>query len=283
MMLAIAICSIPGKIFDNYADIPESRHLSFHEKRLHQQSVVRRWQGFLNDPHVDKYCLTLPQKKLVEPAILLHPCARATLWHNIRSIYPNHVSASAWSGLAILVLFLPPYRRQDRLRLCAFFCIGAPLGVWASWTHFPDRYMLIPLSLWQALVPIALYRFCSQYLPLKKSFPIIIGLFLLSQIDDTKALRQQQTSLQKNERLQAAQLFFRTIHNDIAPLRDCTDINLEAAFLPQKPQQKSCSDWVNKTTGKRWIILTSKEKDMLTKEWKILSQNSKYLLAYHSG
>ena len=282
MLLAIVFCGTPSRVIENSTDVPENRRLSFDEKRLHQQSVVRRWQGFLNDPHVEKYCIPLPQEQLVEPAVLLHPCARATLWHNIRSIYPKHVSASAWSGLALLLLFLPPYRREDRLRLCTLFCIGAPLGVWASWTHFPDRYMLIPLSVWQALVPIALYRFCSQHLPFKKSFPIIAGLFLLSQIDKTQDLRQQQTSLQKNERLQAAQIFVQTIHNNRAPLRDCTDINLEAAFLPQKPQKESCSDWIDKKTGKRWVIIKNKEKDMLNNQWSILSQHSKYLLAYHS-
>ena len=279
--IGIFLCWAPTPIMTSVANIPEHRTLSFEDKRTEQQRVVRRWQGFLHDPHVDKYCLPLPQEDLVQPSTLLHPCARATLWHNIRHIHPQHISTASWSGLALLVFFLPPYRRRDRLRLCTLISIGIPIAVWASWTHFPDRYMIIPLSVWHALVPIALYRLWKRYAARFLAFPILGGVFLLSQLDDTERLRQQRTSLQRNERMQAAQSFVQSINQAPAPVRDCTDIRLEAAFLPTPPRKEKCTEWIKSTSGPRWVVLSRSQRHELSTAWTIHSEHAQYILAHH--
>ena len=159
--------------------------------------------------------------------------------------------------------------------------IGIPIAVWASWTHFPDRYMIIPLAAWHALVPVALYRFWKRYAARFVIFPVVGGAFLFSQLDETAQLRQQQTSLQKNERMQAAQTFVQRINQAPGPVRDCTDIKLEAAFLPAPPTSESCADWIETSIGGRWIVINSTQRDELPSQWKIQLQSSQYVLAHH--
>jgi hypothetical protein len=79
--------------------------------------------------------------------------------------------------------------------------------------------------------------------------------------------------------MQASQLFIAEIHTNFAPIKDCSPLGIEAAFLPRPPAQKTCTQWYNDTKNSKWISLTKEQAKELPKEWDVIRTHDQFVLA----
>ncbi|MEC7985365.1 MAG: hypothetical protein VX278_09390, partial [Myxococcota bacterium] len=245
--------------------------LRWSEKRVYQQDVVRRWQRFRKSTPLKEACLERPKTELLTFSFLGTRCAKETLRDNLWVVFPRHTPFGVvWTLLGLFSLLLPWGKRQwDSV----VFVVGltVPASIWLSWTHFPDRYMLLYAGPLTAMGPLSIFRLIeavgkTETLATKIQTGGFLGaLFLVYtwEMDycnrfATTALQQNQKEAQKRELVRVLSMH----RSPEEPFVDCTDSGVEAAFLPalyhtREERRTRCSQ-ISKKADSGWFWIESR-------------------------
>lgn len=143
--LALALALPVGqRLATGFGQLP-FKALSVEQKRVIQQGVVARYIQNSRDPALISACASVPNAELLTRSFVRHPCAAATLKHNLTDPMRRHLPLGLTLGLGLLPLALLPAGRRwggAAEGLCGVLIPSVGFGLLLTFTPMPDRYLL---------------------------------------------------------------------------------------------------------------------------------------------
>ena len=262
--MMLAVVALVFSFWILHAVLPNPRRLSFAERHAEQQQVTRRWQ-IAAGISLREACTELPRQDVLTLTAALGTCGRATLVFNWQHRFPSYLPFG--STLMVSFFLLGILGRKNRMEFFLFFGgMGVPLVLWASWTPFPERYVLLYAMPFATMVPASLGKLFASHHEGVRSFVFLILVVGAWNADFCGRDGPTERSLDREDVLMhTIMAHLRTKLAPDALFLDCTRNKLEALYVPHTNHmqllrngrlESYCPTYIQeKDSRDRWIVL----------------------------